>query len=606
MASILTGKIPFHHGEKKMHNLLRVPSQDNPTVPSLGFGAAYLLRTAPLLAIGSLDQEGRPWSTVWGGEAGFANPITQSTIEVNTPVDTSYDPVVRILLHDFANDPTATSGNQKIWSGLIVDLETRRRAKLHGKGISGSLDPADQEEIPGLGHTGTAHLTVHIDASLGNCPKYLNKKRIIPTLPAPKLISNSPQLSSEGVSLLDRADCLFVSSSHGSIDMDTNIRGGPPGFVRLVSNEPSGAVFAYPEYSGNRLYQTLGNLQANPLAGYVFPDFDNGAALYITGQTQILIGKDAARVLPRSNLAVLVTITAARYVEKSLSFRGIAGEPSPYNPPVRYLAAERDIPTVPKDDGSAVTATLIKKDILTPAICRFRFRISDPAKLGKWVPGQYATFSFHDELDMGYRHMQDDDPTSLNDDYIRTFTISSYPGQGLGAAEFEITARKHGNVTNYLFRTNERAGLEVPLKGFGGNFQIQKGRDHIVPFIAGGIGITPILAQLPALDTIRLRLLWSVSVHDMGLVLDTFQRFPRLSGSTTLFVTGADPQDKNVVEQYQAVCLSEARIYRRRMDAKDLDSSLADMWYFCGSPSLKGSVLTWLTGKNVVFEDFNY
>ncbi|PYI11343.1 putative oxidoreductase [Aspergillus sclerotiicarbonarius CBS 121057] len=607
MASILVETIAFHQGERKMHSLLRVPPQDNPTVPSLSFGAAYLLRTAPLLAIGSLDQEGRPWSTVWGGEAGFASPITQSTIEVNTPVDKSYDPVVETLLRDLAIDPAATSkGHRNIWSGLVIDLDTRRRAKLYGRRIFGSLGPEDQKGLPGLGHAGIAHLTVHIDASLGNCPKYLNKKHIIPTLPAPKLISDSPQLPPEAVGLLNRVDCLFVSSSHSGIDMDTNIRGGPPGFVRLVSNGPSGAVFAYPEYSGNRLYQTLGNLQVNPLAGYVFPDFDNGNALYVTGQTQVLIGKDAARVLPRSNLAVLVTVTAARYVEKSLSFRGIVGEPSPYNPPVRYLATERNIAAVSKDDGPAVTATLIKKDVLTPAICRFRFRMSDPTSLGKWIPGQYATFSFRDELDMGYRHMQDDDPTSLNDDYVRTFTISSYPGQGLDAAEFEITARKHGNVTNYLFRTNERAGLEVPLKGFGGDFQIQQGIDGIVPFVAGGIGITPILAQLPALDISRLRLLWSVSVHDMGLVLDTFRRFPRLSSSTTLFITGADPQDENVAQQYQTVRLSEARIYRRRMAATDLELSLADVWYFCGSPALKSSVLNWLTGKDVVYEDFNY
>ncbi|OOF99104.1 hypothetical protein ASPCADRAFT_394411 [Aspergillus carbonarius ITEM 5010] len=604
MTSILAETTPFHDGEKKMHSLLRVPPQDNPTVPSISFGAAYLLRTAPLLAMGSVDREGRPWSTVWGGESGFANPITQSTVEVKTPVDSSYDPVVEALLHDFTNGPA------KMWSGLTIDLETRRRAKLYGRRIAGSLDHGNQyfavKEMPVSGHAGIAHLTVHIDASLGNCPKYLNRKHIIPTLPAPRLISNSPQIPSEAVSLLEHADCLFVSSCHGDIDMDTNIRGGPPGFVRLVSNAPNGAVFAYPEYSGNRLYQTLGNLQANPLAGYVFPDFDCGDALYVTGQTQILIGRDAARLLPRSNLAVLVTVTAARYVEKSLSFRGVVGEPSPYNPSVRYLATERSFSRVSNYDDPAVTATLVKKDILTPTICRFRCRMSDPAKLGKWIPGQYATFSFHDELDLGYRHMKDDDPISLNDDYVRTFTISSYPGQGLGAAEFEITARKHGNVTSYLFRTNERAGLEVPLKGFGGSFQIQQGMDDVVPFIAGGIGITPILAQLPALDTRRLRLLWSVSVHDLGLVLDTFQRSPRLSSSTTLFITGADPHDENVDQQYQTVHLSEARIYRRRMNAKDLDLSLADVWYFCGSPALKGSVLSWLTGKSVVYEDFNY
>lgn len=186
-----------------------------------------------------------------------------------------------------------------------------------------------------------------------------------------------------------------------------------------------------------------------------------------------MIGNDAAALLPRSNLAVKVTVSSARYVEKSLAFRGIAGAPSPYNPSVRYLATERANRKAQPSDDVSVTATMVAKEVLTPSIGRFRFRISDPSKIGTWAPGQYATFSFQEELDLGYCHMHDDDPLSLNDDYIRTFTISSHPGHGLPANEFEITVRKHGNVTSHLFRTSERAGLEVPLKGFGGEFRLE-------------------------------------------------------------------------------------------------------------------------------------
>lgn len=402
-------------------------------------------------------------------------------------------------------------------------------------------------------------------------------------------------------------DCLFVASTHGTEDMDINFRGGPPGFVRLMSNGPNGSVFVYPEYSGNRLYQTLGNFQMTPLAGYVFPDFDTGNALYVTGTTEILIGKNAAALLPRSNLAVKVTVTSARFVEKSLAFRGIAGAPSPYTPSVRYLATERVNRVAQLSDDVSVTATMIAKKILTPSIGRFRFRISDPSKIGTWVPGQYASFSFQEELDLGYCHMLDDDPLSLNDDYVRTFTISSYPGHGLAADEFEITVRKHGNVTSHLFRTNERAGLEVPLKGFGGDFRLDdEGCDCTIPVIAGGIGITPVIAQLPGIDVSRLHLLWSISMADVGLVVDTFQRFPQLPGSTTLFLTGPKPKDEQGSQQLEGIISSGARIEQRRMEAGDLDTSLGDAWYFCGSSSLKGSVMTWLAGKRVIYEDFTY
>ena len=440
----------------------------------------------------------------------------------------------------------------------------------------------------------------------GNCPKYINIKNIIPTLPTPKLISESPQLPSSALKLLGRADTLFISSRHGDVDMDTNIRGGPSGFVRVISNEPSGAVFAYPEYSGNRLYQTLGNLKATPLAGFIFPDFETGDALYITGQTEVLVGKEAAALIPRSNLAVKVTVTAARYVEKTLAFRGVAGAKSPYNPGVRYLASEKASPAAIGDEKSSVTAMLVKKELLTPTICRFRFQISNPSKIGTWAPGQYATLSFQEELDMGYSHMKDDDPLSINDDYVRTFTISSSPVHNR-STEFEITARRHGNVTDYLFRTNERAGLEVPLKGFGGDFYLKTPSEHHkIPFIAGGIGITPLLAQLPDIDVSRLRLFWSISIRDLGLVLDTFNRFPQLHHATGLFITGPEPQDEKITERLETLVASGVQVERRRLEAIDLDLSLADVWYFCGGPSLKSSVGNWLTGKEILYEDFNY
>lgn len=429
----------------------------------------------------------------------------------------------------------------------------------------------------------------------------------MPALPEPNLISDSPQLPSIAIDLLNRADCMFFSTV-GKIDMDTNYRGGPPGFVRVSSNETRGAVLAYPEYSGNRLYQSLGNMQMNPLAGYVFPDFETGNALYATGTTEVLVRNDAAAILPRSKLAVRITLSAARFVEKALPFRGIPGQLSPYTPSVRYLPTEKNIPATEGTTDPSITATLIKKEELTPTITRFRFRISDPSKTGPWIPGQYATLSFAEELDMGYSHMRDDDPTSLNDDYIRTFTISSYPGKDKHPSEFEITARKHGNVTIYLFRTSERAGLEVPLRGFGGSFQFEEDNNQeIIPFIAGGIGITPVIAQIPGIDISRLRLFWSVSMRDVGLVVDTFRKFPHLPASTSLFMTGPDLESGSLDQRnFQAICLSGARVERRRMEKEDLDPLLVDVWYLCAGTGLKRTALDWLSGKRVVYEDFDY
>lgn len=411
----------------------------------------------------------------------------------------------------------------------------------------------------------------------------------------------------------------FISSQHEST-MGTNHRGGPPGFVRVEKNDGSGTVLVYPELSGNRLYQTLGNLYTNPRAGMIFPDFDTGDALYVTGTTKIVIGKDAAAVLPRSNVVVKMLVVAARFVQRSLAFYGELGERSPYNPPVRFLPTERAqaLPDVQAKNSKVTYANLLARDLLTPTIARFKFGVADPEAAGRWKPGQYVALAFEDHLSLGYSHMRDDDPKSLNDDYVRTFTVSSPPGGPGGSPspggklpddEFEITIRNVGAVTDFMFRQNIRAGLEVPLKGFGGTFTIEQGPMEIVPFVAGGIGITPLLAHLPRLDLKRIRLFWTVSVRDIGLVLDVFSRCPSLAPSTRVFVSRLDElspaESQETIEKLER---SGAHVNTRRMLASDVEGhqELSSTWYLCAGAPLRKSLLMWLSGRKVLYEDFNY
>ena len=403
-----------------------------------------------------------------------------------------------------------------------------------------------------------------------------------------------------------------MSSSNRDLDMDTNHRGGPPGFVRVVWNDASGTVLAYPEYSGNRLYQTLGNLRTNPKTGLVFPDFESGDVLYVTGSTETLVGKHAAVLLPRSNLAVIVNVTAARFVRQGLPFRGELDERSPYNPPVRLLATERALPDAQADNKNIVYAKLVEKNPITPTIARFRFSVSDPVAAGHWKPGQYVALAFEDELGMGYSHMRDDDPKSLNDDYTRTFTISSFLGYGMPEDEFEITIRKVGVITDFLFRQNVRIGLEIPLKGFGGEFAIKQEEEEIVPFVAGGIGITPLLAQLSNLDLERIQLLWTANIRDIGLVSDTFERFPRLAASAKVFVSGVENDSAQGKDAFDSLESYGAHLVKRRIVAEDLltliqrERMMSSRWYICTGTALRKSLLEWLVGKQVFYEDFNY
>lgn len=218
--------------------------------------------------------------------------------------------------------------------------------------------------------------------------------------------------------------------------------------------------------------------------------------------------------------------------------------------------------------------------------------------------------AFEDELSAGYSHMRDDDPKSLNDDYVRTFTVSSsMTGPGSNHDEFEITIRNVGEVTRFLFRQQIRSGLEVPLRGFGGTFSISQSSTETIHFVAGGIGITPILAYLPHLDLNHLRLYWTINVQDVGLVVDTFKQQPALASSTSLFISGItednDVEAKAVVVELER---SRALVSTRRMQTSDLrgEENPSTKWYICTSPSFRQALMAWLPGKHVVYEDFSY
>ncbi len=383
--------------------------------------------------------------------------------------------------------------------------------------------------------------------------------------------------------------------------MDTNHRGGPPGFVRILSTGEDGLTLVYPEYSGNRLYQTLGNLNTTPQAGLVFPDFATGDVLYITGRTEILAGRAASDLVAHTNLAVKIKVDAIKFVSNGLAFRGQEGEYSPYNPPVRYLTSENRNSVAVND--KIINAKLIKKEIITPTIGRFRFRVSDSAQASRWKPGQHVALSFRDELDIGYSHMRDDDPKSINDDFLRTFTVSSRLATWEGHDEFDITIRRVGTVTDFLFRQNIRSELEVPVQGFGGDFFFQQGSGGKIAFVAAGVGITPLLPQASGLDLERLTLYWTIRVDDVPLVLDTFQRIEGLERRTKLFVTG---QVKKSDKSLSGLAALVANLEMRRITRDDLQGDAAGKWYLCTGTGLRKSLLAWLEGKAVFYEDFNY
>ncbi|KAI9767153.1 MAG: hypothetical protein M1839_004626, partial [Geoglossum umbratile] len=160
MALIHDTEFPWHPGEQALHRLLRAPEYENPTSPFLAPGAARMVWISPLIAIGTLDQNNNPWTSVWGGEPGFSRPVGQSIIGIRTVVDRVYDPVVEALLGGDEGDAEVVEG-EKMVGGLSILLEKRRRVKWFGRMVSGKTGRGEEG-----GRIKEVQLVVRIDQSL--------------------------------------------------------------------------------------------------------------------------------------------------------------------------------------------------------------------------------------------------------------------------------------------------------------------------------------------------------------------------------------------------------------------------------------------------------
>lgn len=79
------------------------------------------------------------------------------------------------------------------------------------------------------------------------------------------------------------ADTFFIGSAHVQAGTDASHRGGNPGFVQVHDSR----TLRWPDYAGNNLFNTLGNLNVEARAGLLFLDFEHGHTLQLTGSATV-------------------------------------------------------------------------------------------------------------------------------------------------------------------------------------------------------------------------------------------------------------------------------------------------------------------------------
>ena len=124
-------------------------------------------------------------------------------------------------------------------------------------------------------------------------------------------------LNSTIQTFLGRQEMMFVGTADAKGNADSSFRCGHAGFVKVLD----GRTVAYPEYRGNGVMASLGNISENPHVGLLFIDFGDQIGLHINGGAKIVENNEFVEFLkdhPAEQLERWVMVEVAEaYVQCS-------------------------------------------------------------------------------------------------------------------------------------------------------------------------------------------------------------------------------------------------------------------------------------------------
>ena len=82
------------------------------------------------------------------------------------------------------------------------------------------------------------------------------------------------EIDDEDRAFIERMDMFFLATADAEGRPQCSYKGGEPGFVRVLDT----TTIAFPNYDGNGMYLSMGNIAANPHVGLLFVDFTGEAS----------------------------------------------------------------------------------------------------------------------------------------------------------------------------------------------------------------------------------------------------------------------------------------------------------------------------------------
>ncbi|MEM7516915.1 MAG: pyridoxamine 5'-phosphate oxidase family protein [Planctomycetota bacterium] len=298
----------WHEGELHFQRLAGVPDSNlmrraiMKTMPPV---AMEFISRQELAAFGTVDESGTPYAWVVAGPAGFLRAPTSDTLQLSREALEALDPLFEEQLRLRPEIGT-----------IVLEPRTRRRMRINGRAAWGE----DRQ------------LVITASEVFSNCPKYIQTREpATPWSKPPKLERGQTRstLNATDLSLIERVDTFFIASRHSEAGVDISHRGGRPGFLRAVG----ASRLRFPDYSGNNMFQTLGNLFVDDRAGLALLDFEGGALLQVEGRAFVTEDPELVASFAGARRVVELEVWSVTRSEWAGGASWTLGEFSPALPP---------------------------------------------------------------------------------------------------------------------------------------------------------------------------------------------------------------------------------------------------------------------------------
>ena len=535
MKSTTAGSL-FHEGEIAVQKHIGVieevsrwaPHAIRPFMPEQ---YRLFFQQLPFVVVAARDNTGAPWATLLADTPGF----------VQSP-DSRHLKVRSMPLKGDALEKSLIAGAE---IGLLgIELETRRRNRVNGK----------------LSDSNKHGFIIAVDQSFGNCPQYISKRiwHKADTNLKKIHVSNDTRLDDYMKSWITKADTMFIASGYhqphqekNNSGMDVSHRGGPAGFVKIKSD----SSLVLPDYAGNNLFNTIGNLVMDSRVGLLFVDFHHGSMLQISGNAKI--DWDSSQVAKHPGAKRLINIEIEHIVQLDHSL------------PLQWSVPE----------GGVRELLLVDKIIESENVTSFVFVPRDKGRLPLFKAGQYLPIEV--ELNGG-------------EVLERTYSLSNRPEEG----KYRISVKKEPlGLVSRLLHDHLLPGNSILAKAPEGEFVLSLDKDLPIVLISAGIGITPMVSMLHVLAK-QARPTYFIHGARNGNNNPFMREVKALAAKhsdtvhLSILYSRPHPEDKEGMDYHQS----------GRIDAKALKTFVPTTnaeFYVCGPKSFLADIVSYLTELGV-------